>query len=334
MRFDNPIHDHWMTLPDIAAFPEYSEEDRNDERCDLASMKEAFIRGDWSKFEEILNLHIPVDSQWVSRLYNYFNIYGAYHRNGYPRSQSIVDNDAHRDLYLDGIHITRLDLDGLNYQHIIDGLLNQPDWKPEPGTYDRGVFLEPVEVKKIHEKLRVSGLLDAASAYSGKWRKVTGAYLHVSMPTDYHYKQFMSDATIVPRWINTHIDPKENVMKAIIYLEDVGEANGGFGYVPESNRFIYDPLQEIFGRAISTGNYCRTPEMRQEIFGLPEELRVSYNFGRCVLDDSEIARHLDDNFVRVTSDMGNVMVFDAGAGMHQGGIVKEGRRVSIQVLMK
>jgi len=323
-----------MQFPDLAGFPEYVNEKRNEKPVDLTPFYNAFANGNWNDFVTHLVKYTDINAAWVQKLAQNFKIYSDIYIQGARQSNTLPNNDCWQCLYRNGLYITQLDISDFDYSAIIEQQLKRPDWQPEPGTYDRGTFLGDIDIEKINRLFTNAGILDAVSAYSAKIRKVTNAYLHISTPTDYNYKQFMSDATLEPKWINTHIDPKEDVMKAIIYLEDVGEDNGGFGYVSKSNRFVYDELQNIFGRAISTGNYCRTPEMRKSIFSLPQQLRVSFNFGRCVLDDSTLAQDLDQNFIRVTSNMGNVMVFDAGAGIHQGGKCETGRRIAIQVLMK
>ena len=83
-----------------------------------------------------------------------------------------------------------------------------------------------------------------------------------------------------------HIDPKEDVIKAIMYLNDVALKNGPFSYVVKSNRWVYDDLQNIFSRSISTGNYCDSPESRAVVFQLPKVCRVTGLFGRLLLDGS------------------------------------------------
>jgi hypothetical protein len=67
---------------------------------------------------------------------------------------------------------------------------------------------------------------------------------------------------------------------------------------------------------------------------LPKQLRVTYNFGRLVLDNSALEKNLFDNLDIITSNKGNVIVFDPGGGIHYGGTVKKGRRIVLQVLMK
>ena len=41
-----------------------------------------------------------------------------------------------------------------------------------------------------------------------------------------------------------------------------------FSYVEKSNRWIYDDLQNIFGRVISTGSYCHTLGSRINCFSI------------------------------------------------------------------
>jgi hypothetical protein len=329
MRWDNPIIPDWFAFPDLASFPDYAEEPRNTTAFDNSELHDALIDGDYQEFISIVKRYTG-NVNWLGKLQTYFKHVLTYRCD----SIQLKSNACWTDLFERGIHVTSLDMPDFGALSKAQALLKKPDWNPQPGTYDRGEFLDGNVFAAIEARFRNAGIMDAVDAYSGKPRHVTAAYLHVSTPTDKHYKQFFMDATTTPRWTNLHIDPKENVMKAIIYMDDIGLDNGPFGYLPESNRYRFHPLQEIFGRAISTGNYCKTPEERKSVFALPSELRVSYNFGRCVMDGSDLDRELSERFMPVTSDMGNVMIFDAGAGMHQGGLVREGRRVSLQVLMK
>jgi len=330
VRLDNGILDHGFKFPDLAEFPDYENEDRFDEDVDLSPLYKHFVEANGKAFLKELSKYTNVNEPWINKLMSYFYIY-----SGYDRHSSIIDGDCFYNLYNKGIHITSLPFGDLDVSKTVDKLLNDPDWKPEPGTYDRGVYLDAKNIAFVNDKFKKAGILKAVSAYSGGLKEVKNVFLHVSTPTDYHYKQFMSDATTTPKWTNLHIDPKEDAMKAIVYLEDnVGEENGAFGYVPKSNRFLYKDLDSVFARAISTGNYCRTPEMRKSVFSLPKRFRISNNFGRCILDGSEMSKYFDERFLRVTSNMGNVSIFDAGAGMHMGGKCKTGRRIALQVLMK
>lgn len=326
---NSPIMNHGFIFPDLAAFPDYENEYRNEDFYDYKDLVKAYMNNDALSFFHIVEKYTNINEKWIKNLKTFFKIYHNDHSHS-----TIGSGKCYNDLAEKGLYITHLDFSDFDVSDIVTTLLKSKDHDPLPGNYDRGVHLGGDFKNKIQVKFDESGILKAIEHYTGTKRNVTKVLLHVSTPTDSHYKQFMHDAETTPRWTNTHIDPKEDATKAIIYLEPTFTENGAFGYVPKSNRFIHDPLQNIFGRAICTGNYCRTPAMRKSVFSLPKQLRVSWNFGRSILDGSPMAKWLDDNFLRVTSDMGNVAIFDSGKGMHQGGIVKEGRRVSLQVLMK
>jgi len=178
------------------------------------------------------------------------------------------------------------------------------------------------------------GVLQAATKYNKfKPLEVKNVVLHIAKPTDQNYKQFLYDCKTVSKTTNLHIDPKENVIKAMMYLNDITKDDGPFSYIEKSNRWIHNKLQNIFGRAISTGSYCHTPEARAVVFQLPKELRVSHNFGRLLQDGTEEQERLLEQEKLFTSDKGNLCIFDP-AGMHRGGICKTGNRIALQILMK
>ena len=67
---------------------------------------------------------------------------------------------------------------------------------------------------------------------------------------------------------------------------------------------------------------------------LPKQLRKSFGFGRCLQDGTAQQKLLLDNSVRVTSDIGNVVLFDAGNVMHTGGWVKKHQRINLQIQIR
>ena len=58
----------------------------------------------------------------------------------------------------------------------------------------------------------------------------------------------------------------------MMYLNDITLDDGPFSYVEKSNRWIYDDLQNIFGRAISTGSYCDTPQSRATCISITKNM--------------------------------------------------------------
>lgn len=317
------IENHFLsTLPDLAAFPDYVHELRNQNAADLASMYRAFEEGDWNKFVD--QSFIDKQARWVSKLEHMFHFYRKWRRPDYTVEPL---TDGMMTFKEDVVHLRK------KVDSQISQLLLQDDWTPPPGVFDRGTQL-PNMCGLVQDLFNTLGIIETASAYNRRKLSVANVYLHIAKETDSNWKQFFYDAKTTPKYTNTHIDPKEDVVKAMIYLNDVSTDNGAFGYVPESNRFKYDPLQNIFGRAISTGSYCHNSAERRSVFALPSHLRVSHNFGRMALEGSELEAALDENLKYITSDQANIIVFDPGAGIHQGGICTKGARLALQVLMK
>ena len=120
----------------------------------------------------------------------------------------------------------------------------------------------------------------------------------------------------------------------MIYLDDVTVDNGAFHYYRGSNQLEIHPVQNVFGRAITTGSYCHTPEARESVFKLPRGLRVSHNFGRVIEDGTETSDALLDAEWKISGEAGTAVLFDPGAGIHRGGICNSKTRVALQILMK
>ncbi len=345
MRFDNPINEHFVEFPDIASFPELNDEYRFQKEVDLSPLYDSHDDGNFEKFnsnlDDIIDIskkevpisenEIKLGNKWSERLKYYFDFYQNFYRNSEK-----IETKCWEDLYEYGHHVTTIDTKNIYnlIKNNIDKLLSQPDWDPPPGTYDRGEQLGPEIIKEVNNIFESCNIIKSVNAYNNRNLSVKNVFLHIAKPSDKNWKQFLQDKKITPKLTNMHIDPKEDVIKAMIYLEDVNKNNGPISYIPTSNRFIYDPLQNIFGRAISTGSYCFNPDSRASVFRLPKKLRITHNFGRLVLDDSNLEKNLLKNMETMTSDKGNVIVFDPGNGIHYGGTVKEGRRIALQILMK
>ena len=313
-----------IVLPDLAEFPDFIREPSNTtDRMTyiVGPMLEAIEQNDYDKFISELDLE---DVEWVRRLKHFFDFYQTWERPDYNV----------KEMY-DGLYVTRGDIESLRtaVQPVVDQLLKQPDHTPEIGRFDRFQQL-PELCSQVHNYFEQLDIIEMASAYNRRSMTVANVVLHVATPTDQNWKQFLQDATTTPKYTNTHIDPKEDVVKAMIYLNDVDTTNGAFHYVKGSNREEIHPVQNIFGRAITTGSYCHNPESRRTVFKLPHGLRVSHNFGRQVMPGTQWEHYLDQNLKPVTSEEGNIMVFDPGAGIHQGGICETGTRLALQILMK
>ena len=338
MRFDNPIYDHGFVFPDIADFTDILHEKRytgNGNEEYVSVMKEGIQKNDLHTFERGYQWYMKTPD---TKLFNKLNVMFQFYSNFEDSKieNNLPSNKIYEDLYENGISYLNLDIKELRERvdQEIKNLIVLPDWRPPPGQFDRAKQLGPDIVKLVNEMFQSNGILQGASKYNkGQNLQVKNVVLHIAKPTDENYKQFLYDCKTVTKTTNLHIDPKENVMKAMLYLNDITEDDGPFSYVEKSNRWIYDDLQNIFGRAISTGSYCHTTDSRAVVFQLPKQLRISHNFGRCLLDGSEQQEMILEKEKLFTSDKGNLCVFDP-AGMHRGGICKSGTRIALQILMK
>jgi hypothetical protein len=340
LRFDNPIYDHDFVFPDLAEFPGVESEprflDTPSVPRDLEVMQRAFENNDWNTFSSTFYKYSQLDKKTRARVKTMFDFY-----SWFPKSRKHTDlfpnNEAHDALYEQGFYAAQVDLDEVKtaLEPSIEKLYEQEDWVPPIGTMDRGCPVSKDVRRMIQQTLADAGLMDAAGKYLARERalKVGSAYLVVGTPTDSHWKQFYQDQTYVSKTTNLHIDPVEDQIKVMLYLNDVGLESGPFSYVPQSNRWMHDDLQNIFGRAIATGSYCDTPEKRASIFRLPKHLRVSYNFGRTLVDHNPLQQRIIGTEQLLVSANTNCIVFDP-AGMHRGGICESKDRIAIQVLLK
>lgn len=336
MRFDNPIYNHKFVFPDLADFPglenEYRFYDQIDTIEDIELLKSYIIDNDKIQFNNILSKYTKFSKRLNKHVSKMFDFYSHF-ENSRSSSSKLYDTS----LLTEGYYIDKLDLEEIisKLQPAIDDLYKIKDWIPPIGTMDRGSKVSNNVNEIINKLLAKSNILDIASNYLNINRQleVGSSYLVVSTPTDNHWKQFLQDQSYVSKTTNLHIDPVENQLKVMIYLNEIDNDSGPFSYIPTSNRWVYDPLQNIMGRAIATGNYCNTPEARQEIFKLPKFLRISYNFGRSLIDSNPLQKMLLSKEKIFTSNDANVILFDP-AGMHKGGICNNKHRIAIQVLLK
>ncbi len=346
MRFDNPIKDHWFKLTDIAEFPELQDEWRLTEECEteIEQMNHSVSTKNFTIFADALNKilqkssnveALPDENKYLtwrdSNLSNYFN-----HVCGYRRHSSIQPSQVFDELFENGVYTTTVDTKSLNekLKADIEKLDNMVVDNPRVDRYDRMKECGPDIVNDVNEIFEKRGMNKAASLYNGRAIRVQKVVLLFSKPNDVHYRGFMLDCKKEPETICYHIDPKEDTVKAMLYLNDIDENAGPFSYVPTSNRFMIDPVQQIFGRSITTGSYCHNPAARRSVFRLPKKLRVSYNFGRLLLDGSDMSNKILSKHDVYTSDKANCVLFDPGAGIHRGAFCKSKNRVALQVLMR
>ena len=166
--------------------------------------------------------------------------------------------------------------------------------------------------------------------------KLSSGRLHRSTDEDDHSIQTLNDLIKdnPPIHKNLHIDPKLD-MKCIIYLNEVTNIDGPFSYIKGSHLFgKTSNIEKNFAKAVNVYNINNTKEKRFEFLSLPKDLQKSANFGNYILNDSVNGKYIKNNLTPLTSDLGNIILFDP-EGIHLGGnCYNGGERIAIQVILK
>ncbi|MDC0574046.1 phytanoyl-CoA dioxygenase family protein [Luminiphilus sp.] len=339
---------HGFTFPDLANYADVRSEPRLEDDVDLRPLCAAVRALDAEQLNQELSrlltpyfietgavdhksnkITLPPGARWIENLFTFFNFYKA---GVTPTKSERYRGDLDDKGYLE----SDIDVGKLKslIREDIDRLQQIADWLPPPGKFDRSVRVDEQAVAELQTQFESNGLVNAASRYMGRDMAVFSATLQISTPTDSHYKQFFYDCETLPDTIGMHIDPKSQVVKAMVYLEDVDIDSGPFSYVPGSHRWQHNAVQNLFGRAICTGNYCESPENRRMIFSLPAPLRVSFNFGRAIPPESDQATKLLREEKKFLGPAGSVILFDPGQGIHRGGICNRKPRYALQVQLR
>jgi hypothetical protein len=204
-------------------------------------------------------------------------------------------------------------------------------------------------VKRAVEK---DGILDVASAYLGKPMEFYYAALDHAHPAQSWYKDCYSDKGIpTTRTAYMHFDADAGMLKAMLYLVDVGPEDGPFSYVRGSHNWHRSPfisaLQNGFDAAsrdvfeterdrldYKLGYYrprFKLPDQRRNLLALPPPLRGTTHFGDDILDGTETSDALMRREVALTGQAGTCILFDGSQGIHRGSLVTNGRRWAIQI---
>lgn len=350
MRFDNPIYNHkFRKMYDIASFPDVRNEYRQEKNLDCSNLLKFFRQNDLTSFDKELTRIIELSYKekkkdtkeqkyfynWKLKLDRYFNFYQNFKIN----SKLLSNSQTFTDLFERGYsfhEISKKNLISINNKisKKINFLKkNKKNIKSGFQEYDRRVVLDKKWNDFLNDIYTKEGLLSAIRSYYNKpYMKVESSSLRILTDKDLSPFQFLRDCKNFSKHVNLHTDPLEGYMTSIIYLSDVKEGEGGTQFLPKSNRYIYDELQDIFARSVSTGNYCNNRYARSVIFRLPRFLRVTKNWGRLVKKGSFVEKYLDKNLVSfISSKHGNCSIFEAGSILHNA-VVQKGTRIALQVI--
>jgi len=356
MRLDNYIYDHQMLLPDIASFPE-CEGERFPDDVDTGPLDAAFDASfeqlDINKFCEALTLlnqemlqRVPLDAEACehrnaqnSRIVSATEIFMRSTREQTPRNdipRNAVYNALHEQGYFSVSVDTRPLVNLLARE--IDELLNREDNNAAPHFYDRAFQFREENNQRLFDILR--GMFSALGVFKGATKynqngdiDLDMVALHVASPTDTHHYQTFRDCHTTTKLISLHADPKFNLIKSLMYLNDVDDEAGPFSYVPESSRWWFDEVERLFAYGNSTGNYLDSPAARRAALAAPVRYRKNAIAGRLIPDDTPLSDMLLAKLHPFTSSEANCVVFDP-LGFHRGGLCVSKRRVALQILMR
>lgn len=223
----------------------------------------------------------------------------------------------------------------------IDELKAIGDHDPKPHFYNRFYAYKGGDNPRLFDQVNTTfnthGVFEAASRYNRTSRnlELDTIALHVATPTDTHHYQTLRDLPTTSKLISLHMDPKFNLMKAILYLDDeVGLEDGPFTTVPTSNRWYYDPIERHIASGNSTGNYLCSQAHRNVLLSFPKWARKNVILGRYILDGTKTSKMMLSKLKDWTTDEADLIVFDPTQTLHRGGLCKKGSRTCLQILMR
>ena len=220
-------------------------------------------------------------------------------------------------------------------------LCNQPDRQTSPtkhDAYDRITILDNQHQAfvLVNKLFHIHGVFDTVSKYNRSKinLKLDTVALHVARPNDNHHYQTLGDVHNSTKTASFHMDPKFNVMKAILYLNGVTESNGPFTTVPKSNRWYYPEFERIIACGNSVGNYLSSPDHRKAMSIFPDAMTKNVIMGNYFKDGSDNSNILLNNMHKYKSSDADCILFDPSQTIHRGGLCDEGERVSLQIIMR
>lgn len=189
------------------------------------------------------------------------------------------------------------------------------------------------QINYLNNIFKNNKILNTLSRYKKKFIKIQSGILHLSRAREQHHNRFLKDINPTNDYVNLHMDPKRDI-KCIVYLEKVTKLNGPFYVLPKTNKIKINNLEDFFSRVTSVGNYCENSHQRRFIFRMPRELRFSSNIGKLIDENSNLYSHIKENSFTFISNKYNSIIFDAGNVFHNGGLIYEGERLNLQLIIR
>ncbi len=209
--------------------------------------------------------------------------------------------------------------------------------------------------KLIRKKLTTSGALNIASHYLGCEVEWMYCSLELSNIKQQWYRDCYIDLGV--KTANTaymHLDADAEMIKGMLYLNDVDQKNGAFRFVKGSHSWIRSNFLMVLYKSydLEDANFFemepdrldyklgyyrprfKLPEWRNAFLALPPILRGTTHFGDDLIDNSDVSKELLRQEAVLSGPTGSFLLFDGSKGIHRGGLVEEGERWVVQVAMK
>lgn len=186
----------------------------------------------------------------------------------------------------------------------------------------------------IEEMLEVQGVFDLARNYMpGAIGGIKAITLQWNREGERHWRDKFADLEGVTSTADyLHVDTGSGILKAIYYVsDDVRPESGAFSYILGSNNRRASILDRVVRSAVDRSGIGRTDRESRRLFNaLPRWMQRKADFGFDVVDDA--AEELKRREKIFTSDEGNLVLFD-NFGVHRGGMVRQGERLILQIVI-
>jgi hypothetical protein len=182
--------------------------------------------------------------------------------------------------------------------------------------------------------LTANGVFADAAAYLGRPVSASHLTLQLNDANDgFHHHKFADVGLPDPATNYMHVDTSYQLLKFMIYLNEVTEANGPFCYVMGTARLRVGWFEGIVRRAVDrSGLSGYSVPTRQTFLALPKPLRRKCTFGSDLIDGTDAVDALIAAEHRFTSADGDAILFD-NHGIHRGALVQEGERQILVVTL-
>jgi hypothetical protein len=205
--------------------------------------------------------------------------------------------------------------------------------------------------RAIQRLLSHAGVLDVLSNFKRTRMAVMGTGLEYSKPQQGWHAGLYSDVGLADGPLKYfHVDQADHLPKAMIYATTVTNETGPTGIIRGSNtwersEFLFRAHKGLdvvtigrYAKYIGGAGYraaARSPELRRIFMQLPTAFQGSSHFGDDVLPEAPIVKPLlSQEHSFLSTDRGQILVFDGARTLHRGSLVRQGERVAMQVAFK